>query len=245
MMMTPNRTWPTQKLACPAEQHDATIRFSTPIGTICWNLANQRSLGLLIFEELSRTYEHGPVQIHAGDVVLDLGAHIGTFTRYALHRGASRVIAFEPEPSHIGFLKQTFADEIARGAVSIIEAAAWKEAGSARFESAGVGSRICDSGPYEVRLTTVDSEVSALGLDRVDFIKADIEGAERHALRGAAGTIKQFGPRMAICTYHLPDDPEVIADTVTSMRPYKVIMNASSEQAFFHVPSTSAVGDVH
>lgn len=44
------------------------------------------------------------------------------------------------------------------------------------------------------------------------FIKMDIEGAEQAALRGATQTL-QTGKnmRVAVCTYHRPDDPEVIS----------------------------------
>ena len=47
----------------------------------------------------------------------------------------------------------------------------------------------------------------------------DIEGSERFALQGATDTVKRFKPRMAICTYHLPDDPDVIPRIVLQTRP--------------------------
>ena len=66
-------------------------------------------------------------------------------------------------------------------------------------------------------ITTIDKIVADLGLPSVDFIKMDIEGSERYALRGAEQTLKKFHPRMAICTYHLPDDPKVIPAVVESV----------------------------
>jgi FkbM family methyltransferase len=209
------------------------VCFDTPIGVICSDASNRQHLGLLIFEELCAIYERGKVQIRKGDIVLDLGAHLGTFTRFALQRGAAKVIAFEPEPSHIACLKQTFAEELKSGAVQIIEAAAWHHEGRAQFTCDGAGSRITDNGSVSVSLTSVDNVVKGLALGTVDFIKADIEGAERHALAGAAETIRRFQPRMAICIYHHVDDPKIIEEVITSIRPYSVCTNAAREQAFF------------
>jgi FkbM family methyltransferase len=233
MVITPNKKWPTHKLAVPFGEDELRVRFDTPIGIICSDASTRHHLGLLIFEELCSIYEQGKVQIRKGDIVLDLGAHLGTFTRFALQRGAAKVIAFEPEPSQIACLKQTFAEELKNGTVQVIEAAAWHHEGSARFTPDGVGSRVTEDGPVSVSLTCVDKVVEELGLSTVDFIKADIEGAERHALAGATETIRRFRPRMAICIYHYVDDPQVIPGLITSIRPYSVCTNAAREQAFF------------
>jgi hypothetical protein len=49
-----------------------------------------------------------------------------------------------------------------------------------------------------VALTTLDAVVAALGLDRVDFIKADIEGWELRLLHGSADTLRRFRPRLML-----------------------------------------------
>jgi FkbM family methyltransferase len=233
MISTPNRTWPTHKLAKPRSEAGSNVIFDTPIGPVCWDIGHRHSLGLLIFEEIIDTYEQGEVKICTGDIVIDLGAHVGTFTRFALHRGAAKVVAFEPEPSHVALLRQTFAEEIREGRVHIVEAATSDREGFAHFQSDGVGSKISDSGEITVPVVRVDDIVKKLRLERVDFIKADIEGAERDALLGARDTIKKFGPRMALCTYHLPDDPKLIPEIVRSIRPYRVTLNVGREQAYF------------
>ena len=58
----------------------------------------------------------------------------------------------------------------------------------------------------KVPLTTIANLAIELKLPRVDFVKMDIEGAEKEALRGGAETIRRYHPRMAIASEHLPDD---------------------------------------
>ena len=69
--------------------------------------------------------------------------------------------------------------------------------------------RLLEEGPTEdatARTLTIDDFVAQQGLDRVDFIKMDIEGAETEALKGAEQTIVRCRPKMAICLYHRPKD---------------------------------------
>ena len=52
--------------------------------------------------------------------------------------------------------------------------------------------------------------MTELKLERVDFIKMDIEGAEPNALRGGRETIAKFHPRLAMSVYHEPNHPVVV-----------------------------------
>lgn len=81
-----------------------------------------------------------------------------------------------------------------------------------------VRSEGTQEGPL-VPLTTIDALVAELRLSRVDFIKMDIEGAERQALRGGAATIARFRPRMEISVDHLPGDPQVVPAIVRAAWP--------------------------
>jgi hypothetical protein len=67
-----------------------------------------------------------------------------------------------------------------------------------------------------VPLTTIDKIVAELKLERVDYIKMDIEGAEQNALKGGRETIARFHPRMALSAYHRPDDPVKIPELVSA-----------------------------
>ena len=52
---------------------------------------------------------------------------------------------------------------------------------------------------------SIDGVVAELGIDRIDLIKMDIEGAEPLALDGAMKAIRRFRPQLAISIYHQPE----------------------------------------
>lgn len=69
----------------------------------------------------------------SGHVVLDVGAHIGAFGRYALDRGASRVIAYEPEPENAALLRANLADAVRARRAQVVQAAVAPRAGEAQL----------------------------------------------------------------------------------------------------------------
>ena len=202
--------------------------FRTPLGDFWGRRKDEPMFEFLLVEQLVyRLYDHDTASVGPRDIVLDVGSHLGTFTRFALMRGARKVVGFEPDPGSISCFKRTFAEELQDGKVVLVEAAAWESPGTLQFEVHDLWSahsNISKEGALEVKAVTIDAEVANLGLASVDFIKMDIEGAERHALRGALQTLQEFGPKMTISIYHREDDPEVIPEIVLGAQPaYRMV----------------------
>jgi FkbM family methyltransferase len=164
--------------------------------------------------------------VRHGDVVLDCGANVGVFTRHALDRGARLVVAIELAPENTACLRRTFAAEIQAGRVIVYPKGVWDKDDVLQLRTSALsgGDSVAlrfpgsTDGP-RVSLTTIDKLAAELRLDRVDFIKMDIEGAERRALAGAAQTVARFHPRLAISMEHQPDDAEAIPALVSRLWP--------------------------
>jgi len=209
-------------------QHDpdGTDLWNTPDGQ-WWVPAKSRDAVLYDLSEQDRDiYRAGEGGVQPGDVVLDCGANVGVFTKKALAQGASHVIAIEPAPENLAVLRKNLAAEIAAGKVTIYAKGVWNKDDTLTMYIDTTNSaadsfvrRADNSGTVQLPLTTIDHLVEDLHLDRVDFIKMDIEGAERQAVAGAASTIRRFHPRMALCVYHLADDPVVIPHAVLAIDP--------------------------
>ena len=224
------------------DESDCPVLWATPVGEFWGRLADGRLLDFLVNEqERQKTYQRGPVVIRPGDVVLDVGAHLGTFTRIALRDGAAKIVAFEIEPVSIRCFKKTFRKELAEGLVVLVEEAAWESSGMLALRedhnnsaAASVHEVTSESSGEQVPATTIDDVVVRLGLEQVDFIKMDIEGAERHAVRGAARTLSRFAPRLALCIYHKDDDPLVIPQQVLQIKPDYQVFTTEVAHAFFY-----------
>jgi FkbM family methyltransferase len=187
-----------------------------------------RNADTLVFnltEQEQDIYGRGVDAVRAGDVVLDCGANVGVFTRKALDAGAKTVIAIEPAPENVEVLRRTFAQEIASGRVVLQPVGVWNEPAELPMRVDGSNSArnsfVIDFGAttstIKIPLRTIDSIVDELGLASVDFIKMDIEGAEKNALAGAIHTLTRFHPRLAIAMEHLEDDPVAIPAAIQSM----------------------------
>lgn len=126
-----------------------------------------------------------------GDTVLDLGAHIGTFTLAAAAAGR-RVIALEASPANVALVRAS----IARNGFDqarVIHAAVSSRPGILEFCPHGpfgcVRTAAWDLPSIRVPAVAVDSLLEQLGVARVDFIKMDVEGSEMEAIRGMSGLL--------------------------------------------------------
>jgi FkbM family methyltransferase len=200
--------------------------WNTPQGPI-WTVHGTTILPFLMAEQLRDIYEPKGHEVRRGDIVLDCGANIGVFTRKALSRGAGLVVAIEPAPQTLAAFRRNFETEIREGRVVVYPKGVWDHDAEMELSldegnpggNTVVMSQEAAAPKVRVPLTTIDKIVAELKLPRVDFIKMDIEGAEKPALKGAENTIQRFRPRMSVSMEHLADDSTAIPRLVHSIEP--------------------------
>ena len=146
--------------------------------------------------------------VREGHVVFDVGAHVGYYTALASIRTGStgRVIAFEPRPLNLRFLRcHLRLNHLAN--VTVIESCVGETTGEARFDTrTGTGTgHLSDDGELPVKLVSLDGLVQQGTIPAPHVIKMDVEGAELRVLAGAENILRTARPILLIST-HGPDN---------------------------------------
>lgn len=190
-------------------------------------------------------YEYKKCRLTAGDTVFDLGANVGLFASVAASKGCA-VHAFEASPQALPLLRRGLA---LYPEVTIVPAAVFSQTGELDFYI-NADLSLCQSVTRDsifsvpnystervkVPALTLDDYVKKNKIEKLDFIKADIEGAERDMLLGAREVLATLAPKLALCTYHLPDDPEVLERLILQANPNYHIEHRW-KKLFAHVPA--------
>jgi FkbM family methyltransferase len=173
-------------------------------------------------------YEQGSrkIGIDPGDVIINGGGCWGETDILFADRSApgGRVFSFEFVEDNLKVMRQNMAanPELARRVELVRNALSDRSGEVCEFAAQGPGTRVECSGVARTggeRVTTlsVDDLVAQRRLERVNFIKLDIEGSELQALRGAEQTLRQFRPKLALSAYHRPEDLYALSTYLDSL----------------------------
>ena len=140
-----------------------------------------------------------------GDIVLDIGAHVGYFSVLMsnLVGPTGQIFSFEPRGINFAFLKRHLLKNQCSN-VHLIKAAVGNTVGTAYMDTrTGTGTgKLHDAGNLAVKIITVDGFYREFPqYPPPSFMKIDVEGAEFEVLKGAELTIKKFKPRIVLATH--------------------------------------------
>jgi FkbM family methyltransferase len=139
-----------------------------------------------------------------GDVFVDVGANIGYFSMLAARQKAGKVLAIEPAPKTYDILNMNIKHNMFANVIESFNIVLGSEKRTAKFiYSLGPKNHV----EYEVdniRTNLPTTNVNVITLDdllksrkevnKIDFIKVDVEGYEYDFLLGAKKTIEAFKP---------------------------------------------------
>ena len=162
---------------------------------------------------IKRIYEQATVEnlipfLKTSRVFFDIGANIGYFSFLAASVNPQlKIFSFEPLPKNISSIKKNM--ELNPNAkINLIESCLSDQKGEIEFSIPPEGEcgwgRISykdmfDNNKIVRPVQTIDDFCNTNAIDRVDFIKMDIEGFEFHVLRGASELLsRQNAPNMCI-----------------------------------------------
>jgi FkbM family methyltransferase len=179
------------------------VRLQGPLRGARWIVGSSTAGCWLGSYELSKVRLFAST-IRSGMTVFDIGAHAGYYTLIAskLVGGSGHVVAFEPAPRNVRYLRRHLSLNHVSN-VTVLEVAVSDRAGVGRFD-VGAGSylgRLDPAGTMDVRTTTLDELVTGGSVPSPHFLKLDIEGAESDALVGAAAILREARPAIFLATH--------------------------------------------
>jgi FkbM family methyltransferase len=144
-------------------------------------------------------------KINRGDTVFDIGANHGYYTHLfsALTGKTGHIHGFEPIPETFDKLKYTTRSLIN---TKINHCALGKNSGQAKIhynlrdseKASFIYRSKTMNKQYETMIITLDEYVLGQHIDRVDFIKCDVEGFELEVLYGAYKTLIDNKPQLSV-----------------------------------------------
>lgn len=155
------------------------------------------------------TYERTKASAYAravaqGDVVYDIGAHVGYYSLLASKRAGPQghVYAFEPLPTNLEYIeKHMRLNHITN--MTIVPAAVTDHDGISTFQCAPSRAmgHLGETGDLQVRTLSLDAWIQATCQPLPRVVKIDIEGAELRALHGAIHLLQRAAPLLFIATH--------------------------------------------
>lgn len=190
--------------------------------------------GILIDFILEQYQYKDIVKVETGDNVLDCGACYGDTAIYFANKNQcqGKIYSFECMDENIDIFQRNMElnPEFSKNIILENKAVSDVSNHELTFEKNGPGTNVINPTPQNnIQHTTtikIDDYVKENNIEKIDFIKMDIEGSEAKALEGAYETIKKYTPKLAICAYHLDDDLIVLPKLIKSLNPkYKLYLD--------------------
>ncbi|MFD0766058.1 FkbM family methyltransferase [Mucilaginibacter lutimaris] len=137
--------------------------------------------------------------LRPGDLFIDIGANIGSYTILASAEVGAHSIAIEPVPQTFTYLTQNIQLNSIENKVTVLNIGLGKESGSLTFTKGfDTGNQVATAEDTDVINVAVDTLDNILDYQTPLLLKIDVEGFETEVLNGAAHTLASPGLRAII-----------------------------------------------
>jgi FkbM family methyltransferase len=170
----------------------------------------------MMLARVMRVYERSKfdalrARLRPGNVFVDIGANKGDFALFGARvmGDSGRILAVEPEPTNAEWIERSAARNGYKS-IEVVRVAVADKSGEATL-FLGVKSGwhsllstdgVTTTGETAVATQTLDELVAERGIDRVDVVKIDVEGAEGRVFDGAAHTFGGDHPMTVLLDVH-------------------------------------------
>ena len=166
-----------------------------------WNEDNIKTYynSLLIEQDINspHRYLYEDFQVNNDDVVIDIGVAEGNFALSVVEK-CKKIYLIEPDNEWIEALNMTFHHYLSDGKVIII-------------------NKMISDNDNNDSITLDNYFIKAGNIEKINFIKVDIEGYELQFLKGAKLLLEKSEKiKIAICTYHQQNAGEKIKEIMTN-----------------------------
>jgi FkbM family methyltransferase len=216
-----------------------------------------------IFNQVVNVNEyHLPLSFEPGDIVIDVGAHIGSFAQAVVSRGCRRVYCIEPDRLNFEIAAANLQPHIEGGCVQLVRGAAWRSdvntdelyfdgyhpfpksfMGMEGILNTGNGSVIWGSGEpvAKVAFDEIVDLMTGGGEDEVRLLKLDCEGAEwpilltsrrLHLIREICGEFHEIGGRFLEISEDRPAKTPVFSRDTSAAFTIDVLVELLEEAGF-------------
>ena len=189
---------------------------------ICFKLSGKLNYLFDSFSDKDEVFKN-IIKLTGSENYLDLGAYRGDTIQEFLSYSDGKynsIIALEPDKKTFQKLKTNVE---AMPSVRVFNMGIWSDDCNMTFNaSLGRGSSISKDGRQELAVTKVDT---LYRVQRLTYMKMDVEGAEYMALKGAENTLKRDCPKLNIAAYHRSEDIFKLPITIHELNPnYKIYL---------------------
>jgi FkbM family methyltransferase len=161
-----------------------------------------------------------------GDTVVEAGAYIGYYVMRAaeLVGQDGKVVAIEAVDENLQLLRKNIEANKFQNVV-VVPKAVWNSTGSLKFyrnarqQASAISTVVTVQDEFDVACDTIDNIVKAARLEKVNFIRIQVNGVEREALAGTSETLKQ-SPILLIAAIYERDGVPSWKEIKTTLEDY-------------------------